>query len=232
MTQQESPVEFNKKAATTYDAERARLSPLKSALHLFMELVLQDVPESARVLCVGSGTGAELIYLAKAFPKWTFTALDPAAPMLEICREAAAKEGVLDRITFHEGYLDSLPDSEPFDVATAVLVSHFLQTPERTNFFAEIANRLTPNGIIISADIATDQSAPTFEQLYEVWNRMHAFMGVSPEKVEKFRAAFGTKISVIPPSELADLIQSAGFEAPVQFFQALFIHAFFARKKG
>ena len=46
------------------------------------------------------------------------------------------------RCEFHEGYLDSLPSSEPFGAATSLLVSQFVRDPvARAEFF-----RASPGG--------------------------------------------------------------------------------------
>ncbi|MFT7681755.1 MAG: tRNA (cmo5U34)-methyltransferase [Moritella dasanensis] len=37
---------------------------MKDALHLSIRILLSDLPENANILCVGAGTGAELIYLS------------------------------------------------------------------------------------------------------------------------------------------------------------------------
>ena len=99
----------------TYDERFAAIAPMRDTLHLLTRAILGDLPADARILCVGAGTGLELLDLARAFPRWRFTAVEPATPMLNRCREKAAEAGVASRCTFHEGYLDSLPPAEPFD---------------------------------------------------------------------------------------------------------------------
>lgn len=89
---------------------------------------------------LAQGTGSELIYLAQRFPQWHFTAVEPSAPMLDVCRRRVEACGIASRCVFHEGYLDSLPGSGAFDAATSLLVSHFiLERGARSNFFRAIA---------------------------------------------------------------------------------------------
>jgi tRNA (cmo5U34)-methyltransferase len=132
-------VAFDQERAGSYDKRFAAIAPLRESLHLLTRAILADLPADARVLCVGAGTGLELLDLARAYPQWRFTAVEPSAPMLNVCRQKAAEAGVADRCMFHAGYLDTLPAAEPFDAATCFLVSHFiLSRDERRDFFRQL----------------------------------------------------------------------------------------------
>jgi len=78
MQNQEPSLVYDKDRAAAFDTQVAKLAPMRDALHFLMRMVLSELPDDARILCVGAGTGAELIALAQAFPHWRFTALDPA----------------------------------------------------------------------------------------------------------------------------------------------------------
>ena len=167
---------FDQKTASSYDRQRAGLAPIKEALHLLIRMVLGDLRADARILCVGVGTGAELIELARSFPQWQFCAVEPAAPMLEICKKRAIECGIAARCTFHQGYIDSLESSQKFDAATAILVSHFLTDPQqRRDLFRRIGGHLHPNGILVNADLASDMNSPAYDNLIQVWLRAHKF---------------------------------------------------------
>jgi tRNA (cmo5U34)-methyltransferase len=125
----ERPKHFDATNAASYDERWAPLLPLRDSLHLQIGLLLQDLAAEARVLCVGAGTGAELLALARLFPTWHFVALDPSEPMLTICRQRAEAGGIVSRCEFHAGYVDDLPDRQEFHAATSLLVSHFLIEP-------------------------------------------------------------------------------------------------------
>jgi len=225
MKNKESHTIFNKKNASSYDNQRAKLAPLKDALHLCMRMILSELPVDAQVLCIGVGTGSELIYLAQEFPQWHFTAVEPAPAMLNICRQRAEESGVASRCTFHEGYLDSLPDSDPFDAATSILVSHFIgEAEKRTKFFAEIAARLRPGAYLVNADLASDVSSSNYKSILDVWLNMHEYAGM-PARVD----SFGRNGVLLPTEKVELILKSSGFDSPVLFFQTLFIHAWFSK---
>jgi len=228
MKSPDSTAVFNKENAASYDNQRAKLAPIKDALHLCIRMKLSNLPVNARILCVGVGTGSELIYLAQEFPQWRFIAVEPATEMLKICRQRAQECGIESRCTFHEGYLDSLPDSDAFDAATCILVSHFIVEPDkRRNFFAEIAARLRPGANMVNADLAYDMSSPDYENILDVWRAMHDYAGM-PANID----SFGHNVAVVPAEQVASIIKSSGFGSSVLFFQTLFIHAWFSEIKA
>ncbi|HEY1172497.1 MAG TPA: class I SAM-dependent methyltransferase [Verrucomicrobiae bacterium] len=223
---------FDQQAAT-YDQKWSELAPINNALHLLTSAVLLKLPAMANLLCVGAGTGTEILYLAKKFPGWTFTAVEPSVPMLDVFRRRAEEVGISARCTFHAGYLDSLPPGGLFDAATAFLVSQFiLDRQERSQFFQGIADRLKPESILISADLAGDLNAPDCRDLLKVWFTLMKGNGVAPEEVEKMREAYIRDVAVLPSQQVREIITSGGFEFPVQFFQTGLIHAWYAKRSG
>ncbi len=224
----------DKEMAASYDERFAKLGPMKEALHLVTGGVLAELPEEARVLCVGAGTGAELLVLARKFPGWRFTAVEPATAMLEVCRRRVAEEGIGDRCVFHEGYLDSLPVpdlSEAFHGATSILVSQFIMdAEERVAFFRGIAERLVPGGILVDADLSADMATADYTSILEVWLRLMASEQLTPEKIEAMRNVYGREVAITPPGEIEGMMVSGGFERPVAVLQALLIRAWVARK--
>jgi tRNA (cmo5U34)-methyltransferase len=233
MKNQESSVVFDEERASSYDKRFAKLAPMRDALHLLVRMVLFELPADARILCVGAGTGLELIDLAQTFPGWQFTAVEPAAPMLNICRQRAEERGITSRCTFHEGYIDSLPASDPFDAATCLLVSHFiLKQNDRRDFFHRIAARLRLGGYLVSADLASDTHGPAYQSLLEVWLRALRYAEIPAEEIESFRASYSRDVAMLPPQEVESIIASSGFDAPVMFLQTLLIHAWYSRRSA
>ena len=231
MSAPESPIVFDRERAQTYDERQNSSAPLFDALRFSMRFVMADLPTNAHVLCVGLGTGTELIELAKFYPDWKFTAVEPSKPMLDICRARVDELGFSERCTFHEGTLESLPAGTSFDAATALMVSHgFSQREARIDFFAEIAARLKPGALLVSSDLSCDVTTYNYQKLLESWIGMMRFSGVPASEIEKFVAGYVPGNVVLPPREVEAIIEAGGFEAPVQFFQGLLLGAWVSRR--
>jgi tRNA (cmo5U34)-methyltransferase len=207
------------------------MSPIRDCLHFLLDAVFVDLPPDARILCVGAGTGAELAYLARRFPLWRFTAVDPSGAMLDRCRERAEAEGYLSRCSFHEGYVESLPLEDMHDGATCFLVSQFILAQEaRAEFFRSIANRLRSGGILASSDLAYDVGSENYDALLRAWLITMQSAGGQPDVLEKVRAAYAKDVAILPPQRVASMIESAGFESSIPFFQGGLIHAWFSKR--
>lgn len=76
MHQDEIKALFDQQAAS-YDTQWAKSAPIRSCLHFLLGSMFTDLPTNARILCVGVGTGDELVYLASKNPGWRFTAVEP-----------------------------------------------------------------------------------------------------------------------------------------------------------
>ncbi|WP_308364348.1 MULTISPECIES: class I SAM-dependent methyltransferase [unclassified Microbulbifer] len=221
---------FDQQAAS-YDQQWSKMAPLRDALHLLMGAVFSDLPEDAHILCVGAGTGAELIYLAERFPQWRFTVVEPSAAMLEVCRRRAGEQGIAPLCHFHEGYVEALDPEENFDAATALLVSQFiLEREARAEFFRAIARRLRPGGMLASSDLASDTDSAAYQRLLEVWLQMMRAGGIPPEGLERMRAAYDRDVALLPPEQVEDIIMSGGFRTPTQFLQTGLIRAWYAKR--
>lgn len=217
--------------ASSYDERWAKTASSRDALHLLLTAVFAELPADARVLCVGAGTGEEMVYLAAQFPRWSFTAVDPSGAMLDVCRDKAEREGFASRCHFHEGYLESLPGQDAFDAATCFLVSQFILEKEtRIGFFQAIAARLRPGGILASSDLSSDVDSRAYDALLNIWLNMMVGAGIPSKGVEQMRAAYSRDVAILPQAQVSSIIQSGGFDDPVLFYQAGLIHAWFSKR--
>ncbi|MCD7973017.1 MAG: class I SAM-dependent methyltransferase [Candidatus Azobacteroides sp.] len=219
------------RSAATYDKTWEKLAPVNDSLHLLMGAGLSGLPEKARILCVGAGTGAELVYMAKKFPYWTFTAVDPSAAMLDVCRRRLKEMGMEDRCEFYADYLENLSLPNDYEAATSILVSQFITDKKaRMGFFQNIAAKLKPGGLLISADLSGDINSCEYEPMLNVWASMMMDGDVQSQSMENIRQTHQSGISFLPPVEVAGMIGAAGFKKPVLFYQMAFIHGWFCRK--
>jgi tRNA (cmo5U34)-methyltransferase len=219
---------FEGESAAGYDDGWARLAPLVGSIHLVAFAAFDRLPPDARVLCVGSGTGAEIAALAARFPGFTFVAVDPAEAMMAIARAKLTELGVADRCTFHVGTVDTLPPSEPFAAATAILVSHFLVDREaRVGFFRAIAERLAPGAPFVSADLA----APNTEGgLGALWDGLLRYVGLDAQQIAGYRALMGPTVALLPADAVERLVTEGGFAEVTHAFQAVWMHAWVAHR--
>lgn len=224
-----SPAFFNQEMADAYDRRNSALAPISDNLHFLMRLVLADRPADARVLCVGVGTGAEILSLAKAYPGWSFVGVDPSEEMLAVARRRLEQAGVLDRCELVQGYADDAPDGG-FDAAVSLLVAHFIKREDRGAFYAALHERLKPGGRFVSAEISGDIDAPEFPEMLEDWKRVQALMGATPESLAKLGAMMRDVLAVLTPAETEAMWKAGGFRKPVPFFQAFMIRGWHAVK--
>lgn len=231
MAQLDPTVMFDKAHAEQYDTKFSRAASFRDAIHLVTDLAFASLPDDARILVAGAGTGSEIIALAARHPGWHFTAVDPAGAMLDVFRDKAAAAGILDRCALHVGYIETLPETPLHDGATSLLVSHFLQTDaSRGAFFAEIAARLKPGALLVNADLAADMSDKTSARLYAVWEQMLRETGADAAGLDNYRAGFGRDFAVHTPQAVEALMESNGFERPSPLLQTLLMRTWLTAK--
>lgn len=85
---------------------------------LLVEEALPRLADAARVLDVGTGSGALAVALAHERPECTVTAIDVSAAALAVAAGNAGSNGVAERIEFLQADLAALPDG-PFDLVVA-----------------------------------------------------------------------------------------------------------------
>lgn len=220
---------FNSELASQYDEKNRRLKPISECLHFLMGMVLKDLPDGARVLSVGAGTGAEILSLARLFPNWTFVAVDPAAPMLEICRERLGKAGVLERCDLVEGYVQDVKENN-FDAVVSLLAGHFVKREDRPGFYQSMVERLRHGGRFVNAEISYDLDSPEFPFMLKNWEEIQRLMGATPESIATLPRALKEMLTVLSPRETEDYIRRGGIHSPVRFFQAFMICGWYGVK--
>lgn len=222
---------FNKNTAENYDTRSQSVGAIMDNLHLLIGLVLKELPDDARILCVGVGTGADIIGLAHAFPSWRFTGVDPSEPMLDVCRARLQAENLAARCELIPGYLEDVPDAREFDAVLCLLVAHFLEAgAKRQALFDGMVRRLKPNGYLVNAEIGFDLASPQFDDIIDKWKAMHGAAGATAESLAAMQKLLRETITVLPPEQTEQLLRNSGLPLPIQFFQSLLIRAWYSRK--
>ncbi len=217
-------------AAKVYDEKNRQLAPIADNMHFLIRLILKNAPVRARALCVGVGTGAEILSLSKAFPEWTFVGVDPSIGMLNVCRERLETAGVLNRCELIQGYVHDVPPGENFDVALSVLVAHFVKREDRLSFYQAMSSRLHPNGVLINTEISYDLNSPEFPLMLKNWEAVQLLMGATPESLANLSQVLREMLSVMSPTETENLLKQSGIQLPVRFFQAFMISGWYGTK--
>ena len=82
-----------------------------------VERVLKEAKEEGRGLDLGCGSGAIVLALSKALPKWRFTATDVSKEALSLAEENAALLGLSNMVDFLLGsWWNALPEDAVFDL--------------------------------------------------------------------------------------------------------------------
>jgi tRNA (cmo5U34)-methyltransferase len=185
----------------------------------------------ARVLVAGAGgTAGEIIAAARLEPDWSFVAVDPSPPMLELARAALAENGLEGRVDTILGNLTDIPAEPFFDAAIMIGVLHHLPgETAKQEIMEQLATRLKPGApLILAGNYRAYASEPMLMAAWAARWRMH---GAGPDEV---RAKMNKILEGAEPprseEEVAVLLAKAGFEMPLRFFASLFWGAWLSRR--
>lgn len=222
---------FTKELADCYDERNQKLSPINDCLHFLMSLVLEKMPAQSKVLCVGAGTGAEIISMARVFPDWCFVAVEPSLSMLTVGMERLKQANLSDRCEFIHGYIQDLPEKYiDFDVALSIFVGHFIKREDRLAFFKGMIDRLRNGGYFVNAEISYDLYSKQYPHMLDNWKIIQRLMGGTAESLDKLPKTLKEVLSVLPEVEVEELIRKAGINLPIKFYQAFMISAWYGVK--
>ena len=222
-----------------YDKNNASFHAVLEMVQTLNSLILKDLPENARILSVGIGTGADIIELAKNNPKRSFVGIEPAKAMLDECERKLEKAGVLERCTLFHGYLEEYEkkheeeyeSTDEFDAILCLFVMHFLKDlSKRSQMMASFAKKLKKKGTLIQTEISVDTASKEYDSLIKNWMATHALTGADEEKLKKIPEMIENTLGVISPKETERLLKENGFSLPIQYMQAFLIRGWYARK--
>lgn len=219
---------FNSLSVEHYDANKLVLAPIQNTLNFLIDLALKDLPEDARILCVGVGTGADIIDLAKNHKGWRFVGIEPAESMIEGCKMKLRREGLEDRCELFRGYLSDFRADTKFDAVTNLLVMHFIKDMEiRKQMYIDMYNVLKDGGHMIVEEISGDVNSSEFDSLVVNWATLNGKL--EDKEVDIMKKMYKESLPILHPLETERLMKEGGFK-PVLFFQSLLFRAWHCKK--
>lgn len=222
---------FENMGGESYDKGNSLFHPINNNLQFLMMLILKDLPQEARILCVGVGTGADIIDLAKANKGWHFVALDPAASMLKKCEEKLGAEQLLNRCELFQGYLEDYKTTEKFDAVICLFVMHFVKDlSERAQMYQKMASLLKERGTLIVTEISADFNSSEYKLQLENWKALHGHGGAPNEKLQNMSKVIEEQLGVITAETTEKLIRDNGFKSLATFFQSFLVKGWVALK--
>jgi tRNA (cmo5U34)-methyltransferase len=199
------------------------------ARHLLRSLL----GERARVLVVGSGTGAELMNLGRHNPGWRLVGVDPSPDMVEVSARRVAESGIGGRVELRTGLVQDLPLAPPYDAATAMLVMHFLPDDgQKLGFLRDISARLEPGAPFVLADLHGDRESGVFARFIEAWRLRQRETAMAEDAASAMLDDFATKLQVVPRERMVELLHEAGFKRAEPFYTALLVGAWISFKSS
>lgn len=223
------PQPFGAEHASHYDAG---VSAGVAGYHAMHEVIAATMAaalkgnDAASVLCVGVGTGQELLpYARYGAPAWRLTGVDTSPHMLAVARERLGGAGLQERVQLHAGALHALPAGPRFDGAQMVGVLHHVEGEEaRLALLREVVRRLEPGApFIIGGRVGAD---PVLLAVEEEQLRV---AGVSPEKLARRREGLAHAAAPTSEEALFALLREAGLTQPQQLFATLRFKVFLVR---
>ena len=213
-------MDFDEKMATEYDKGVRRTLPTYDSLFRLVQAYLRKHTETeADVLIVGAGGGTELAILGPENPQWTFTAVDPAAPMLDLARDKVQHLQLTERVEFIEGTIDNVKTDTFYDAATFMLVLHFMQDDaKKLQQLASIRERLKPGAPFVLATMYGNPDSTEFNELFLLWKAYWLdTTDLTAEEMDDMEATV-RDLSFIPEEKIVDMLQEAGFGNIAKFF--------------
>ncbi len=224
------PLRFDAGRAAAYDDRIRKMIPGYETLHRLAEVVLsEELADDASVLVVGAGTGQELLQLAAAHPAWRFQAVEPSEAMAALAQEKLARAGAADRVAWHLGTLEDLPDGPAFDAATMLLALHFVPRYDKGGQLSMIAERLNAGAPLVLADSFGDPTTTRFKRLETLLKAWATAMGADATSIAEAFNPARTDLHRVPEEQIKALLREAGFIDIQRIYQALYIGAWLAR---
>ncbi|MFJ7737998.1 methyltransferase [Lysinibacillus sp. NPDC097287] len=226
-------MKFNTELATEYEKGIRRTLPSYDAMLRLTQTFFQSVlPDEAKFIVVGAGSGNEISQLAEQKPLWSFVGVDPAEAMLHFAKERL--KPLPNNITLLHGTLleTELPVTQ-FDAASCILVLHFIESyDEKLATLKAIAHHLKPGApfVLVSkyGQLGSSETELQFDLWRAYWLQQTKLTSAQVADMEQSIRA----LSFMREEDILTLLQEAGFTYPSRFFATTLFGGWICRKQN
>jgi SAM-dependent methyltransferase len=168
--------------------------------------IVERLERGARVLDVGCGYGTSAILMAQAFPQSQFHGVDVHAESILAAREAAARAGVEDRVTFAVGDATSVT-GQPYDLVCFFDAFHHLGDP--TAAARQVRSVLAGDGTLMLVEpLAADRVEDNLHLIGTAYYGASVLLCLPDAKAQGADDALGGQAGA---ARLSTVLHEAGF---------------------
>jgi len=160
----------------------------------------------AAVADVGCGKGASTLLMAEAFPRSHFFGFDYHGPSIEAARQAAARNGVAERVSFDVAPAKSFP-GELYDLVTFFDCQHDMGDP--VGAAMHVHRSLARDGVwLIVEPFANDQLKDNLNPVGRVYYSLSTLLCTPCSRSQEVGLCLGAQAG---EKRMQDVVASAGF---------------------
>lgn len=203
--------------ANEYDEAIRRFVPYYDELiETGVTLLSQFVPNNAKILDLGGGTGSLTSAILRSMPGVRITLIDVDRKMLDRARERLASE--VSRVDFVEqSFLDPLQQSDA--VVASLSLHHIHDLEQKTEAYRNIAAALNAGGIFLNLDAVVSTDSKIAELTFDHWVAKMEEGGMSQEEARGHLKSWELEDRYFSIHEELDALSGAGFVHPECFWR-------------
>jgi tRNA (cmo5U34)-methyltransferase len=214
MSQQEIQARFDAETAAAYSQRKPLWLPEHDyAMRLVLKALKSYLPDSARLVDLGAGTGNLSRRVLKALPDCHVTLVDFSQNMLnEAPRLLAAFDGRY-RIMLEDFWRMEFPPGEYDGVVASFALHHGRGEAVYWDLYRKIYDWLKVPGVFVCCDVVQGDAPPLAEMNEAGWRGFLQKRDFAPEDIERIFSNYRREDSPLSLRQHLDLLMQAGFGA-------------------
>ena len=194
---------FGDKHASIYDEKIRKVIRGYNEMHDLSYYLLKDnLPEDAKILVSGVGTGHEAITYAENQRSWSIVGVDPTPEMVTSSKNKITQLGLAGKITVVEGSVENIKENN-FDAATSILVMQFLKdNGDKENYLKNISGKLKKGGKLIIIDLEGQKNSEKFKMLLSAWKSHQYDTRKDRDQIDKDFSHVDADLQFIPEERI------------------------------